>query len=139
LADSKFSTLHPHIRKYPLFLLCVSLAFAQFGSVNQFIWTLKILNQPDNQNGTNFGRSVSLYGPYLLVGAPNYAVTYNGTVYYLGKVWLYTMNSNGLWSYSEISLTNVNEGRELYFGNSMSMSATMAIVGAPDYYQNGGG
>lgn len=49
------------------------------------------------------------------------------------------MNSNGLWSYSEISLTNVNEGRELYFGNSMSMSATMAIVGAPDYYQNGGG
>lgn len=89
---------------------------------NAGTWTqIRKITATDRSAGAHFGKSVSLSGNYLLVGAPNED---SGT----GSAYVYKM-TDGSWSgVQKITASDKHAGD--FFGNSVSISDKNLLVGA---------
>jgi len=99
---------------------------------NQGVWEqMDKITEPDGSL-TGFGRSISLYWEYILVGYPE--DTENG--YNSGSAIVYHLN-DGNW-YKQKKLLPLEGGEYLYFANTVKISSYGAFVGYEnDNYGNG--
>lgn len=98
---------------------------------NQFTgeeeWVYDTTLQPsDISSGQNFGKSLSLYEKYLVVGANNHTAG-------RGKVYLFE-NQSGTWT----ELSGVLGGAGDNLGNSVDINGRIVAAGAPGYSSNTG-
>ncbi|WP_269542026.1 FG-GAP repeat protein [Cerasicoccus fimbriatus] len=92
---------------------------------NNGIWTEQAkLTASDAETGDLFGRSVSISGDTVIIGAVNG----NGIVSESGSAYVFT-RTNDVWT-EQAKLTASNAGRGDAFGVSVSISGDKAIVGA---------
>ena len=88
------------------------------------------LEASDGAAGDNLGWSVALDGNTALVGAPFATV---GSEYQQGAAYLFTLSGN-TWSEAQ-KLTASDRATSEYFGFSVAVNGTTAVIGAP--YANG--
>lgn len=91
---------------------------------SNWVFMQKILD-PTGASGDFFGTSVSISGSYMIVGADYDAV---GTNPSQGSACIYQYNGAD-WAFMQ-KLTDATGGPHDYFGNSVSISGNLAIVGA---------
>ncbi|RKY52693.1 MAG: hypothetical protein DRP93_07720, partial [Candidatus Neomarinimicrobiota bacterium] len=85
------------------------------------------LTASDGLSGDRFGTSVSAYGDYIIVGAPENDSSETDA----GSTYLFKNNGNGIFTEIEkISAADASRGNA--FGRSVSLSQTHAIVGSDD-------
>jgi hypothetical protein len=84
------------------------------------------LTAADGAAGDAFGASVSLYGTTALVGAPQHTVGSNS---WQGAAYVFT-RPGGTWS-QQAELTAADGAAKNFFGSSVSLYGTTALVGAP--------
>ena len=116
-------------------------------TINGGTWTgtnglLSVAGAPSAQAGAFFGSSVALSTTHALIGADSY--TYSGTIL-TGNAYLYTI-SNGTWAGTATAGANnglLSTGSApaaqagAFFGNSVALNATHALVGANQYHYSG--
>tara|TARA_R100000935_G_C2805584_1_gene152488 strand:- start:284 stop:1222 length:939 start_codon:yes stop_codon:yes gene_type:complete len=92
-----------------------------FSKVNG-VWqeTQKIMS-PNPQMGDSFGIGVSISGDQMLIGS-------QGVNSSRGAAYLY-VNNNGVWEYEE-TITASNAAPDNYFGSSVTIEDSKAVVGA---------
>jgi len=87
------------------------------------------IDSPLNSNLSSFGYSVSISGNYCLIGDPGY---YDESFYKnLGKAYIYVRDDDGNWESASYGLKASTGGGSDYFGQSVNISGTYAIIGAP--------
>ena len=79
------------------------------------------LTAGDGLAGDHLGESVSVSGDRIVVGAPNHDA--------MGAAYVFEKNSNGEWSQTA-KLVASDAAADDYFGESVSISGTRAVVGA---------
>jgi len=96
------------------------------------VWTQVQKIVASDRTGTNyFGFSVSISDKYAIVGAKynSYDTSGGNTLSSAGSAYIYERNISGTWI--EVKKITANDrGSEDYFGTSVSISNTRAIVGA---------
>jgi virulence-associated protein VapD len=80
----------------------------------------------DRGDGDSFGGRVAIYGDTALVGAYGDDVSLNGNQ---GSVYIYTRNENS-WTLQAKLLASDGAAMD-YFGNSVALSESTALIGAP--------
>ncbi len=112
-------------------------AASVYERTDTFLWdttTRKDLYPSSSVSENWFGTSVDLNGNTLVVGCPNGAGVSNGRVY------LYKSGTDNNWNYEETITGATVADHEDSFGQSVAISDTYLVVGAPNYdhYDNGG-
>lgn len=110
-------------------LILISLTFAVSNSNAQFAAaTIPFLeiqkvqgNTPVGERG--FGATVSISGKTAIIGA------FRDNSLLRGRAFIFERNDAGFWSETQVLTASDSEDRD-FFGNSVSISADMAIVGA---------
>lgn len=96
-------------------------------------WVLmQKITDPTGAAGDGFGSSVSISGSYAFIGSPNDDITINSNQ---GSVSIFKLGGN-TWTVAQ-KITNSSGSANDIFGNSVAISGTYAIVGAPND-DNGG-
>ncbi|MDG0964978.1 MAG: tandem-95 repeat protein, partial [Opitutales bacterium] len=90
-----------------------------------------VLRADDNQSNDEFGYSLNLSGPRLLVGAPK--ADANGTD--SGAAYIFEQNASGWFQTAKLSPIGLSAGDE--FGYSVSLTNNLAFVGARQKDGNG--
>ena len=99
--------------------------FVQSGTT----WTQQQeLTASDGAAEEYFGRQVSILGPLAIVGADNHAVGANARQ---GAAYIF-VQSGTTWT-QQVELTSSDGAQDDYFGDSVSISGTIAIVGAREH------
>lgn len=95
-------------------------------------WTFEdLVTEGDSDN--EFGASIALSGKYLIVGAPTALIGMAGT----GLAYVYARQSNGSWELEDTLQAPSPAGGD-QFGAAVSISGTIAVIGAPrDNNDNG--
>jgi hypothetical protein len=91
-----------------------------------------ILSASDKSGWAQFGRSVSVSGDTVVVGAP---AANSGGLFWAGQAYVFTRNGS-TWSQQAI-LSASDKSDDAWFGSSVSVSGDTAIVGA-QYAHSGG-
>jgi hypothetical protein len=91
---------------------------------------VRTLTSPNAQSGGRFGYSVGIGGNRAVVGAPQETA---GGFPQAGNAYVFNIN-NGALGQTPASLNSLSDG---YFGSSVSIGGTRAIVGAPGETANG--
>ena len=105
------------------------------------IWyqTQKIVAS-DREANDLFGTSVSVFGDYLVVGAPLEDQNLTGSSFLnsAGSAYIFQKNSSGIWIEIQKIVASDRQAND-EFANSVSISASQIIIGAPfhDYDING--
>ncbi len=97
-------------------------------NVDPLVWVEQEVTASDGAASDIFGYSVALSGPTALVGAPQHQVGGNadqGAAYIYNKI-------NGVWSQTA-ELTASDGAARDYFGNSVALNGTTALVGAVNH------
>jgi hypothetical protein len=90
-------------------------------------WTQQTeLTPSDGASGDGFGVSIAITGSTAVVGAPYHTVGSNS---YQGAAYVF-VESGGTWS-QEAELIASDGGARDYFGGSVALSGSTAVVGAP--------
>ena len=102
----------------------------------------KKLKQIIQKKFDRFGRSVSIHGNYIIIGAPGEDSDANGNnnnILESGSAYIFRTTNNGAsWSQTQILKAN-NAGDNDNFGYSVSIHGSYAIVGATDERSDGTG
>ncbi len=85
----------------------------------------------DKQNGDFFGWSVSMYGNYVIVGAPQEDTGFDDK----GAAYIFKKDASGNWI-EEQKIQSSNGGYKERFGTSVSIYWNYAIIGAPNEIKN---
>jgi hypothetical protein len=110
-------------------------AYIYSTSTGNLLYTLDNPNAYDTSNGDNFGIAVSISESYAIVGA--YSEDEPGGGFQSGKAYIYsTSTGNLLYTLDNPNAYDTSNGD--YFGNSVSISESYAIVGAPGEDDAGG-
>jgi YVTN family beta-propeller protein len=118
--------------------ICTPYALSSTGAIYVFnrtgtAWTqAQKLGTSDGIEGDNLGWSVSVDGDTALIGAPFASV---GGNYQQGAAYIFA-RSGGTWSEAQ-KVTANDGGASQYFGFSVALNATTAVIGAPDANGNG--
>ena len=89
---------------------------------------VKKLTASDGQGNDAFGRSVSISGDTIVVGAPQHAVGANG---FQGSAYIFVRNKGGANNWGEVKILTASDGASGdSFGNSVAISGDRVIVGA---------
>ena len=87
-------------------------------------WSIQAeLTATDTSSGDDFGVSVAISGSTAVVGA-------DGRFFGTGTAYMFT-RSSGAWS-QQAELAAAKDTRTSYFGSSVALSGTTAVIGAPD-------
>jgi hypothetical protein len=97
--------------------------------------TQKTIQASDRQTGDWFGESVGLSGNYAIVGALREGEVWPGSPSNAGSAYIYERNSSGTWTQRAILRASDRQEWD-NFGDSVAISGSYAIVGAP--LENGG-
>ncbi|MGH8428131.1 MAG: FG-GAP repeat protein [Gammaproteobacteria bacterium] len=101
-------------------------------TVDPLVWLEQKVTASDGAAGDNFGTSVALAGATAVVGAPNATVNGNsdqGTAYVFSE-------AGGSWSQTA-KLTASDGAASNFFGTSVALAGSTALVGAPYATVNG--
>ncbi len=90
-------------------------------------WTFeKKIQDPSPADNNYFGKSISLFGDYLVIGAPGKLV---GTNTRQGKVFIYKRSGTDWLYFNEITASDGETNDE--FGTSVDIDGNRVVVGAP--------
>jgi hypothetical protein len=95
-------------------------------------WQNEAVLLPDRAD-TDFGVSVSISGPYVMIGAPRHKDLNNREI---GAVYMFQRDENAGWTKKEI-LTSPYPIPRSQFGSSVSIDGAYAIIGAETYEDHG--
>jgi MYXO-CTERM domain-containing protein len=96
-------------------------------AIDPIVWTVQQeLTASDDAAGDWFGFSVSVSGSVAIIGAPNHTVSGKAGA---GTAYIYLQSGTSWTEQAEISAGDAAAGDG--FGSSVSISGTIAIVGAP--------
>lgn len=96
---------------------------------------IQVLHASDMKDSDVFGATVSIHGSCILVGAPNEDGGAGDPVTNAGAVYIFEKNTDGIWQETGLLYASDMQTGD-YFGHSVSISGTRAIVGA--YSEDGG-
>lgn len=91
-------------------------------TVDPLVWNEQKVTANDGVGGDFFGYTVAMSGNVALVGSP-FAASSAGAVYVF-------MESGGTWTQTQ-KLTPSNGAQDGYFGRSLAIDGTTALIGAP--------
>jgi gliding motility-associated-like protein len=85
----------------------------------------------DKESGDFFGRSVGISGNFAIVGASNQDKNANGVSSFTdaGAAYLFEKQANGIWIQHQKLLPNDRDVSD-FFGNSVSISGTVILIGS---------
>lgn len=89
------------------------------------------IQSPDPTVDGEFGFSIAISGSTAIIGAPTYGTLFNGGSPDIGKAYIYTY-ANGVWTLAADLMASDYDSYE-FFGTSVAIDGTTAIIGAKEY------